>query len=117
VADDERMHFSSVLAIHRATETLHVDDTLTWSTLPVVGGLVFHPSLGQVLEKRPGAADEFRSWAEQLIERCERVEHLVTAHMRPLPPDPLASPRLHQRVREALRRVDRTLKRHARRYG
>lgn len=114
---DERLHFSSVLAYHRASRTLHVDDTLTWSTLPLVGGLVFHPTLAKVLERRPGAVAEFRAWAHELIELCAEVDHLVTAHMRALPPDPRVSPRLHERVRDALRKVEPALVQHERRWG
>jgi len=117
IAADERLHFSSVLAFHTASRTLHVDDTLTWSTVPLMGGLWFHPSLSMVLEKRPGAAAEFRDWAQALIERCADVRHLVTAHMQTLPADPTVAPRLQDRVRSALKRVEPMLRRHARRYG
>jgi hypothetical protein len=117
IAADERLHFSSVLAFHRASQTLHVDDTLTWSTLPLLRGLWFHPSLGKVLEKRPGAAAEFRAWAQALIERCGDVRHLVTAHMKTLPADPTKAPVLQERVRAALERVEPILRWHGRRYG
>src|SRR5688572_24636763 len=61
-----RAHFSSVLALHRASGTLHVDDTLSFMDLPLVGGLKFHPTLRFALQKRPGAAAEFRAWAKEL---------------------------------------------------
>ncbi len=117
IASDERLHFSSVLAFHRASRTLHVDDTLTWSTVPLAGGLWFHPSLGKVLERRPGAAAEFRAWAEALIVRCADVQHLVTAHMKTLPDHPMVAPGLQERVRAALARVEPILRWHERRYG
>jgi len=117
IAKDERLHFSSVLAFHKSSRTLHVDDTLTWSTLPFIGGLVFHPTLAKVLERRPGAASEFRAWARDLIDRCADVDHLVTAHMRPLPPDPKTAPVLHDRVSAALKRVESVLAKHEAKWG
>jgi hypothetical protein len=117
IAKDERLHFSSVLAFHKSSRTLHVDDTLTWSTLPLIGGLVFHPTLAKVLEKRPGAAAEFRAWALWLVDRCASVDHLVTAHMRALPPNPKTAPVLHERVRTALSKVESVLQKHEKRWG
>lgn len=117
IASDERLHFSSVLAFHKATRTLHVDDTLTWSTIPLMRGLAFHPSLAKVLERRPGAAAEFRAWARALIERCADVDHLVTAHMRALPADPKVAPVLHDRIQAALAKVEPVLRKHEARWG
>lgn len=109
IPDNENLHFGSVLVFHPATRTLHVDDTLTWSTLPLVGGLTFHPTLGSVLQERPAAAAEFRAWAQQLATRCEQVDHLCTAHMRSLPPDDLS---IADRVRKALDSVEKKLAAH-----
>lgn len=108
------LHFGSVLAIHLASKTLHVDDTLTWMSLPLFQGLRFHPTLAKVLKRRAGAAAEFRTWAHQLSEQCVDVQNLCTAHMRALPPKgvPVAT-----QVRGALSRVERTLAAHTRRYG
>jgi hypothetical protein len=114
VASDPRLHFSSVVAIHRPSRTLHVDDTLVHNPLPLVGGVIFHPTLAKVLEKRPGAAAEFRAWAESLIEACGAVEHLCTAHM---PALPKLRGSVQQTIRSALERVDKTLVRHERRWG
>ena len=117
IASNESLHFSSVLAFHPASRTLHVDDTLTWSTLPLVKGLVFHPTLKSVLERRPGAVADFRQWALELADRCEDVEHLVTAHMRALPPASSAGTPLSDRVRTALKKVEKVLSAHERRHG
>jgi hypothetical protein len=111
----EGMHFASVLAFHAASKTLHVDDTLTWLNLPLFGGLRFHPTLRFVLQRRAGAAAEFHSWAEELVERCRDIEHLCTAHGRALPPQP--TPALAQRVRETLAGAQGMLRRHERKYG
>ena len=114
---DERLHFSSVLALHRATETLHVDDTLGWSALPLIGGLTLHPTLGWVLQPRPGAATELRAWTQALARRCATVDHLCTAHMRAPAPGALRGPALQAAIEGALRRVERTLAAHERRFG
>ena len=116
ISADERLHFSSVIALHRGSRTLHVDDTLTWVSLPFVGGLVFHPTLKSVLQRRPGAAAEFRAWADELIALCGDVDHLCTAHTRRLPPSG-AGPTAADRVRQALTRVDKVLVAHEARYG
>jgi hypothetical protein len=117
IPDDEKLHFGSVLAIHRATRTLHVDDTLNWMPLPWGGTLAFHPTLAKVLEPRAGAANEFRAWAERLAQRCEEVDHICTAHAR-LAPKSIEGPgAIAGRVRGALERVEKTLARHEARHG
>lgn len=111
----EQLHFASVLAIHRASKTLHVDDTLSWLDLPLIGGLRFHPTLRFVLQRREGAAAAFRSWAEELVASCRGLEHLCTAHGRALPPQP--TPALAEQVQSALAGVQGVLQRHERKYG
>lgn len=112
IPDDENLHFASVLAIHRETKTLHVDDTINYVALPLVKRLSFHPSLGGVLERRKDAANEFRSWARELIDRCKTVEHICTAHMR-LPAPGQFSP-IADELGRALQRAEKTLQRHER---
>ncbi len=118
IPKNETLHFSSVLAYHRASRALHVDDTLGFAppSLPLLGGVRFHPSLSSVLEKRAGAAQEFRAWAGELSSLCEKTEHLCPAHMKKRPP-PDVEKDLARHVREALRLVDKTLVRHQKRYG
>ncbi|PIE17319.1 MAG: hypothetical protein CSA66_06130 [Proteobacteria bacterium] len=112
VPSNENLHFASVLAIHKATETLHVDDTLNWIPIPFVKGLAFHPTLNKVLERRPGAAADFRAWAEAFADRCETVRHVCTAHTKlaPVSGDPPGG--IAQRVRAALTKVDKVLRKH-----
>lgn len=114
VPSNSSIHFASVLALHKASGTLHVDDTLSWSSLPWVGGLKFHPTLRFALQKRAGAAAEFRAWAEQLVVTCDHVHHICTAHTKKLPS---ADRSPSERVRAALRDVSSMLDAHARRYG
>jgi hypothetical protein len=108
------LHFASVLAVHKASGTLHVDDTLSWSSVPLLKGLKFHPTLRFALQKRPGAAAEFRSWAEALISSCGGIQHVCTAHSRELPDKDQS---VGDRVREALGSVSRMLDAHTRRHG
>lgn len=117
VSDNDNLHFSSVLALHRASRVLHVDDTLSWLGLPLVGGLSFHPTLRSVLQRRPGAAAEFRAWAESLVELCGQVDQLCTAHGRALPPPAAEGGAVAEQVRRALVRVDKVLAAHERRFG
>ena len=117
ISPDPNLHFSSVLALHRSSRTLHVDDTLTWVGLPVVGGLSFHPTLAKVLERRPGAVADFRSWADELVALCADVDHLCTAHTRPLPPVPPEGAPVADQVRAALAKVEKVLVRHEKRFG
>jgi hypothetical protein len=113
---NESLHFASVLAFHKVSKTLHVDDTLGFSELPLVGGLQLHPSLGSVLQKRPGAVAEFRAWLTELVELCQTTEHLCTAHMKKRPGAEVER-ELVKRIREASNRVERKLTSHEKRYG
>lgn len=115
IPDNEKLHFASVLATHLSSGALHVDDTLMWSDLPLVGGLTFHPTLRWVLEPRAGAANQFRYWAEELIEQCANVEHLCTAHAKTLPNLPAERIQIH--IQEALDKVEDILHKHRQKYG
>jgi hypothetical protein len=124
VSANENVHFSSVLALHRASRTIHSDDTLTYVRLPGLmrlAGLgdkvIFHPTLDKALEKRPGAAAEFHAWARDLIERWRDAENLCAAHTAPLLARDNRGGSIHDRLQEALRKVSGTLRRHERRYG
>ena len=112
IPKNENLHFSSVLALHKLSKTLHVDDTLTYANLPLIGGLRFHPSLASVLEQRPGAVKDFRTWAEELIELCKGVEQLCPAHLKTLPDSRTHGGPIDERVREALNKVESVLAKH-----
>lgn len=113
ISPNPKLHFSSVLVFHLASRTLHVDDTLTYVSLPLVGGLRFHPTLSQVLQERAGAAQEFKEWAAELVERMKAVDNLATAHMKSLGPQR----DLAGQVMGALNDVQKTLADHEQRYG
>ncbi|KZY20372.1 hypothetical protein A3726_32090, partial [Erythrobacter sp. HI0037] len=87
VSDDESVHFSSVLMLHRASGTLHVDDTFVYlrkgfplNLLPFTGRLGFHPTLAKALEPRAGAADAFRDWAIGLGVDWADTRRIAAAH-------------------------------------
>ena len=121
VCEDEAVHFSSILALHRASGTIHVDDTLVYldkgfplSLLPVVGRVAFHPTLDKALEPRAGAADEFREWAITLGIEWAGARRIAAAHnaVRELGPEEFP-----QLIGEALGRVKPVLESHRSEHG
>ena len=123
VPANERLHFASVLALHRASRVLHVDDTLVYTKLPKPlrtlkrDLLRLHPTLAWVLEKRPGAATDFRAWTTELIELCRGADTLCAAHSAVLAVDKDSERSLADRVAEAVRRVHPILDRHERHHA
>jgi hypothetical protein len=122
ISDDENVHFSSVLAYHPSSRTIHVDDTLMYIRLPLLmrffglpDALSFHPTLAKVLEKRDGAVQDFRNWFEELVENWQSVENLCAAHTTSLIAQSDLS--IHDRMLKAMDKVEKTLKAHERKYG
>jgi hypothetical protein len=88
ISADDKVHFSSILALHPASRTLHVDDTLVFLRVPLVdaalgspGHLRFHPTLAQALQPGAQAATAFRAWARELADRCHDIDTVCTAHL------------------------------------
>ncbi|WP_229665189.1 hypothetical protein [Paracoccus acridae] len=115
ICQNERVHAGSLLAFHPASGSLHVDDTL--NVLPIPGWLrrllrqprlAFHPTLGQALQDRPGAAGEFRDWALRIAEDWRDTRTVCAAHSATLVLEPGSFP---DHVRKALARVESVLKR------
>jgi hypothetical protein len=123
IPSNERLHFSSVLALHRASKTLHVDDTVNYVRFPAPirfakkDSLGFHPSLSGVLEKRAGAALDFRAWVGELVERARGVENLCAAHTSALLARSRTGPSIAERIEAAARAVENKLSAHERRFG
>ena len=118
VSANPNLHFASVLAYHRASGALHVDDTLMVMRLPgplkALGTRVaFHPTLAPTLQRRAGAAQDFRDWAQGLIRDWGQARHLCAAHTHMLAD---AGP-LGPRIEQALGRVRKTLARHEAKHG
>lgn len=124
ISDNEHVHFSSVLALHRPSQTIHSDDTLMYIRLPSLLRLFglgdsvgFHPTLAKALQRRPGAAGEFRDWAQALISNWRSAENLCAAHTAALLAADNDGPPIHRRLERALEKVESTLAAHQRRYG
>ena len=124
VSADENVHFASVLAYHSASKTIYSDDTLMYLRLPRVArwlglgdSVSFHPTLGKALERRAGAAQAFRAWAEALIDNWGGAENLCAAHTAALLARENTGAPIGERIANALRRVETTLTNHARRHG
>lgn len=118
---NENLHFSSVLAFHRANRVLHVDDTLCYVRLPQPLALLkkdvlgFHPSLSRVLEKRQGAVRDFREWMAELVERSRSVDVLCAAHSAVLSERDGGT--IAERIQSAVEAVERKLRGHEKRFG
>jgi hypothetical protein len=117
ISANENVHFSSVLVLHRASQTIHVDDTLMYVRLPLpmrVLGLrdilLFHPTLRQALEKRKDAGQDFRDWAEELARDWRGAQNLCAAHTTALIGEQNQGACLHDRILAALDKVSKTLR-------
>lgn len=124
ISDNENVHFSSVLALHRASRTIHADDTLMYLRLPAPlrwfgpdDKVSFHPTLAKALEKRAGAARDFRDWARFLIEQWGDAENLCAAHNAALLGRKNKAPPIRERLQKALAGVGGTLDTHEGRYS
>jgi len=83
-------HFNSVWVLHTASGTIHVDDTVMYSTNPGLllklagykhGTMSFHPSMkGPGLLPTPEAPFQFRDWVNDLLENWE-FDNICTAHL------------------------------------
>jgi len=124
ISGNDKVHFSSVLVYHRPSKTIHVDDTLMYIRLPIalrLFGLTdafsFHPTLDKALEKRAGAASDFRNWATSLAERWKEATSLCAAHTATLTDIAKRSLTIEERILKALDKVSDTLESHAKKYG
>ncbi|MCP4503314.1 MAG: hypothetical protein GY822_25540 [Deltaproteobacteria bacterium] len=116
ISKNEKVHFSSVLALHPSSRSLHVDDTLTFSKTPIVGGFNFHLTMAKALEKRAGAAGDFRRWAKELATACVDVDHLCAAHTGRYSPS-AGEISVSKSILAALDGKEKILKAHERKYG
>ena len=77
----------------------------------------FHSTLGKALEKRAGAAGDFRDWARELAERWSGAENLCAAHTATLTSGKKSGAPIPQRVMKALAKVEGKLAAHQRQHG
>ncbi len=124
ISANEHVHFSSVLVLHRASGTIHSDDTLMYLRLPLLLRMVglgdqvgFHPTLAKALERRAGAAQDFRQWAAELINNWRDAENLCAAHTGALLAADNRGAPIHARLQRALDKAESTLAAHERKYG
>ena len=123
ISSNEHLHFSSVLAYHKASKTIHADDTLMYLQLPGLLGKImkpevtFHMTLPKTLEKRAGAVEDFRNWATQLADQWSDAENLCAAHSAVLLGSENNSVSIANRVLAALEKVERTLQAHEKQFG
>ena len=123
ISSNEHLHFSSVLAYHRNSRTIHSDDTLMYLQLPGLLGkfkkpeVTFHMTLAKTLEKRAGAVKEFRGWAKQLAEKWGDAENLCAAHSATLLASDNHSVSLANKILAALQKVEKSLQAHEKKFG
>lgn len=119
ISADPDVHFSSLLALHRPSGTLHVDDTLTYFDLSLPwrlflpARLAFHPRLAPALEKRAGATRDFRNWAHELAREWSEVRHVCAAHRGVM----AVSGEFPERLETALKRIEPVLAKHEKAHG
>lgn len=124
ISADQNVHFSSVMAYHPASRTIHSDDTLMYLRGPGVARMFglgdsvsFHPTLAKALEPRAGAAQDFRDWARGMIDAWGEAENLCAAHTATLLGEENDGAPLKERMLAALEKVEKTLAAHERRFG
>ena len=117
----EGVHFASVLAMHRASGTLFVDDTLNVVALPfplsrmgLAGRVDFHPTLAGALREEAGAADAFADWARDLGAEWHTARRVAAAHNSVAELAPGSFP---ETIGAALGRVRPVLEKHRARYS
>jgi hypothetical protein len=122
ISHNENLHFSSVLAYHLASKTLHVDDTLMYLRLPGLFGVLkspevsFHMTLSKTLEPRKGAVDDFRLWVAQIAEQWSDAEVLCAAHSQTLIVKN-KSPSIAAMIMTALQGEEKILNAHRNKFG
>ncbi|MGJ8669837.1 MAG: hypothetical protein ACSHXK_10145 [Oceanococcus sp.] len=123
ISSNEHLHFSSVLAYHKASKTIHSDDTLMYLPLPGPLGKIktpeikFHLTLSRTLQKRAGAAQEFRDWAQQLAQQWADAENLCAAHSANLLGQQHPSASVSGQILRALQKVEKALHRHEKKFN
>lgn len=124
ISADEHVHFSSVLVLHRASMSIHSDDTLMYIRFPMLlnpfglkDAMTYHPTLAKALEKRAGAADDFQQWAEEMTESWKGAENLCAAHTTALTAGDNQGASIHARLIKALDKVSSKLDTHASKFG
>lgn len=126
VTPNPNVHFSSVIAYHRKSKTLHVDDTFGYSkNVPLLAKALFsedtvilHPMLTQALEKRTGAGKDFLDWMNKFISEHSEALNLCTAHNASLLANENSGKSVSERLQALITdKVKRQLKIHDKRFS
>jgi hypothetical protein len=87
ISNNESVHAGSLLAWHKASATLHVDDTINLMPVPRVLKRFFpkprvflHPTMSKALQPEAGSVRDFRNWVQDLATQCQDLRHLCAAH-------------------------------------
>lgn len=113
VPANDKIHCGSILAYHRPSGTIHVDDTFNLRK----GKLSVHPTLRFALERRAGAAAAFRDWGARLAADWAEATTLCAAHNGVLGAADLGTGTLREAIAGAMAASEKTLARHTRKYG
>lgn len=124
ISSNEAVHFSSILAYHPESKTLHVDDTFVYVPVPHVASVIgikegvvtLHPTLPAALERRAGACEDFRDWLNGVASKWD-VENLCAAHSGNLLVKDNTGKRIPGRMTDALWLAEPVLLAHEAIYG
>jgi hypothetical protein len=125
ISSNENVHFSSVVAYHPETKTIHSDDTFIFYPLPSAaiilcarqGTVQLHPTLGLALQPRHGAVTDFRSWMDGVCTDWAGAQNLVAAHTCMLLEKENSGGSIQSRLKWALAYANPILWFHSLRYG
>ena len=119
VPANENIHCGSILAYHRASKTIHVDDTfnLRGAKKGKPGKLSVHLTLGAALEDRPGAASDFRDWGASITERWSGAQRICVAHAGVMTAEKLGEPSVNVAMKAALQAAEKKLRKHEAKHG
>ncbi len=119
VPANENIHCGSILAYHRPSKTIHVDDTfnLRGATKLKPGKLSVHLTLKQALERDAEAAPAFRDWGARLTSKWADAQRICAAHAGIMTAENLGEPSVQAALTAALARAEKTLRKHEARYS
>ena len=84
IAPNEMIHAGSLLALHPASKSLHVDDTFmsppTKLLEAVLPELLLHPTTKKALQNETNAGKEYCDWASNLAHEWREVRNFCAAH-------------------------------------
>jgi hypothetical protein len=124
ISSNKNIHFSSVVAFHPDSSTLHVDDTFMFFPTPKVAELFFfkqgtiqlHPTLVGALQSRKGAAEELRAWVRGVAKDWP-ITNFCAAHLGTLLGKDNTGQSISKRIEAALTLAEPVLKTHELRFG